>query len=184
MHQQVTGQSFDEERELVKQAQGGDHAAFLALLGRYDRQIMSVVYRFTCDEYDREDLYQEVFLHCFRSIGKFRFQSSLLTWLYRLAMNRSVTYMRKKRPTAEPVELVAPELDWERREKLRTIRRASNRLNGRQRICFHLFYIEGWALVEIAEVLDCREGTVKSHLNRARSRIRRDREVLAWLTNT
>ena len=49
-----------------------------------------------------------------------------------------------------------------------------------QRIAFHLYYIEEWTIPEIAEVLDCRAGTVKSHLNRAREKVKKDREVLQW----
>jgi len=175
---------MEDERALIEGAQAGDHDAFLALLARYDRQIMSVVYRFTSGRYDREDLYQEVFLHCFRSIRRFRFRSSLKTWLYRVALNRSVTYMRKRQPVVAALrDEPAPEVDWERREKLRSVHRALGRLRGRQRICFHLHYVEGWRVDEIAAVLDCSEGTVKSHLNRARGKIRRDREVVVWLTN-
>jgi RNA polymerase sigma-70 factor (ECF subfamily) len=174
---------MEDEHQLIRRAQGGDHAAFIALLARYDRQIMSVIYRFTSDCYDREDLYQEVFLHCYRSLGTFRFRSSLKTWLYWLALNRSVTYMRKKQPVAEPTEMAAEEIDWERREKLRAVHQALCRLRGKQRICFHLHYIEDWRVDEIAAVLECSEGTVKSHLNRARSKIRGEREVLVWQSN-
>jgi RNA polymerase sigma-70 factor (ECF subfamily) len=172
-----------DERQLIERAQGGDHAAFLELLETYDAQIMSLIYRFTGDQYDREDLYQEVFLHCFRCLRSFRFRSSLKTWLYRLALNRSATYMRKKTPVAEPREGAVEPLDWERRAKLAAIHKALGRLGGRQRICFHLHYVEGWDIGEIAALLECREGTVKSHLNRARTKIRRDREVLVWQTN-
>lgn len=174
---------MEDERELIKQAQGGDQAAFLALLARYDRQIMSVVYRFTSNQFDREDLYQEVFLHCYRAIGSFHFRSSLLTWLYRIALNRSLTYMRRHEPVAEPKDEPGPEPDLEQQAKLRSVHTAMSRLRGRQRVCFHLHYLEDWDVADIAEVLDCSLGTVKSHLNRARSKIRRDREVEAWLTS-
>jgi len=174
-----------DERALIERAQAGDHDAFLDLVARYDRQIMSVVYRFTYGRFDREDLYQEVFLHCYRSIRRFRFRSSFRTWLYRLALNRSVTFMRKRQPVvAASREEQAPAVDWERREKLGSVHRALSRLKGRQRVCFHLHYVEGWRVDEIAAVLGCSEGTVKSHLNRARGKIRRDSEVVVWLTST
>jgi RNA polymerase sigma-70 factor (ECF subfamily) len=174
---------MDDERVLIEQAQSGDQAAFLTLLSRYDRQIMSVVYRFTYDLYDREDLYQEIFLNCYRSIKRFRFRSSFSTWLYRIALNRCLTYMRKKKPTTEMVETPSPPLDWDRRERLMAIRRAMSRLRGQQKICFHLHYIEDWGTAQIAELIGRSEGTVKSHLNRARAKIRTDREVLVWQTN-
>lgn len=175
---------MDDEGELIRRAQSGDHDAFLRLLGHYDRQIMSVIYRFTCDAYDRQDLYQEVFLHCFRSIRRFRSRSSFLTWLFRLALNRCVSYMKKRPPVAEVSgEEAAPAVDWEQRLKLQAVRSALERLRGPQRICFHMHYIEGWSIDQIATLLDCRPGTVKSHLHRARSKVREDHEVLVWRTN-
>jgi RNA polymerase sigma-70 factor (ECF subfamily) len=172
----------DDDRLLIKRAQRGDDDAFIALLARYDRQIMSVVYRFTGDSYDRQDLYQEVFLNCFRSIKTFRFKSSFETWLYRIALNRCITYMKKKEPIADWKDEAGPGVDWERTAKLQSVHRALSRVNGAQRICFHLHYIEDWSIGQIAEMLDCQHGTVKSHLNRARDKIRKDPQVRAWAT--
>ena len=174
---------MQDEQRLIELAQAGDAEAFLALISRYDRQIMSVVYRFTGDLYDREDLYQEVFLDCFRAIGKFNFRSAFSTWLYRVAMNRCISCLRKKKPTSELTERAAPEPDWERRDKLLAIQKALRRLSGAQRICFHLYYTEDWGIERIAETLDCSTGTVKSHLSRARAKVRMDEEVLVWRTN-
>jgi RNA polymerase sigma-70 factor (ECF subfamily) len=172
----------NDENVLIKLAQRGDHEAFLELLARYDRQIMSVVYRFTGDFYDRQDLYQEVFLHCFRSIRRFRFRSSFETWLYRIALNRCISYMKKKEPIAEAQDEAGHEFDWERRAKLHAIHAALSKMKGAQRICFHLHYIEDWSIARIAESIKCRNGTVKSHLNRARDKIRKDPRVRAWAT--
>ena len=173
---------MNDENALIRQAQRGDHKAFLRLLERYDRQIMSVVYRFTTDQFDREDLYQEIFLQCFASIGKFRFKSAFVTWLYRIALNRSISYMKTRTPVAEFRETAAPAIDWEQRQKIQAVRSALNRLTGKQKIVFHLHYIEGFRVDEIAEILDCSPGTVKSHMNRARVKVREDQEVLAWQT--
>jgi len=171
------------ETELIKKATGGDHVAFMNLLKRYDRQLLSVVCRFTHDAYDRDDLYQDIFLHCFQSISRFRFKSTFRTWLYRLALNRSLAYVKGREPVAEQVDIGADSPDWERREKLAVLRRAMMRLAGPQRIAFHLFYVEDWSVPEIAQLLKCSEGAVKSHLDRARKKVRVDREVLLWQTN-
>ena len=74
-------------------------------------------------------------------------------------------------------------LPRERREKLRAVHRALSHLRGKQRVCFHLHYIEDWPVKDIADTLELSEGTVKSHLNRARGKIREDQEVLVWRTN-
>jgi RNA polymerase sigma-70 factor (ECF subfamily) len=102
---------MDEERQLVERAQKGDHRSFLALLERYDRPVMSVVYRFTGRVEDREDLYQEIFLHCYRSLPRYRFRSSFLTWLYRLALNRALSHTRGRRGRERTGE-TAPVEQW------------------------------------------------------------------------
>lgn len=160
---------------------------------------MSVVYRFACGVQDREDLYQEIFLHCYRSLPRYRFRSSFLTWLYRLALNRALSCARERRARErttglelleeEAAELVAapegrsPEALLEHRERRQALREAMARLRGRQKICFHLHYVEEWGSSRIAEVLGCSEGAVKSHLDRARRKVRAHREVLQWRTN-
>ena len=172
------------ERQLIEKAQEGDCEAFLELLMSHDRQIMSVIYRMSGDYYDREDLYQEIFLHCFQSIRTFRFRSSLRTWLYRVAFNRCLDYMKKKPIVREIEETAAPSLDFVQRQQLADVQRAMSRLRGHQRICFFLHHIEGWKIREIREVLGIEEGTIKSHLSRARKKIRLTTGVLRWQTTT
>lgn len=172
------------ETHLIESAARGDHAAFMTLLKRYDRQLMSVVCRFTHDACDREDLYQEIFLHCFKCLKKFRFKSSFRTWLYRVSLNRCLVYLKKQKPEEPEVEAGAEPPDWERRQKLAAVGRAVARLSGPQRIAFHLFYVEDWTVPEIGKLLKCRDGSVKSHLDRARKKVRLDQEVLLWRTNT
>ena len=171
------------EETQIERARRGDQEAFLALLARHDQRIMSIVYRFTANLYDREDLYQEIFLHCFKSIRAFKAQSQFGTWLTRLALNRCITYMKKQSPPSLPPESdPVPPPDFARREQLRAVRRALARLEGRQQIAFHLYYIEEWSPDRIAEVLACSTGAVKSHLDRARKKIKLDREVRPWQT--
>lgn len=171
------------ERQLIHWAKEGDHEAFLTLLSQYDRQIMSVVYRFTGDRYDREDLYQEVFLHAFASIRAYREEAAFGTWLYRVALNRCIDFMRKKPVVSQGDEQAAQAEEPEHRARIKAVMRAMNRLKGPQRISFHLYYIEGWRVTDIGAVLGCSEGAVKTHLSRARDKVKRDRGVLLWQTN-
>lgn len=169
------------EIDLIQQAQEGSQEAFLSLISLYDRPVMSVIYRFSCDLYDREDLYQEIFLRCFSSLKKFSFKSTFSTWLYRLALNGCIDYMKKKPVVSQlQSEPASPSPDWEQRERLQAIHTAAQKLSKPQRICFHLHYVEDWKTGEIAELMNLTEGTVKSHLNRAREKIRKDRKVLIW----
>lgn len=168
------------EAELIKAAKTGDAQAFLTLLKAHDRKVMSVIYRFSGDLYDREDLYQEIFLHAFQAIGRFRGEASVGTWLYRVAFNRCLTFMKERPTTAEIIDAPFDPESMERRAIMRSVNEAMKRLKGPQRIAFHLYYIEEWTIPEITEVLECRAGTVKSHLNRAREKVKKDREVLQW----
>jgi len=171
------------EQQLIEEARGGDSQAFLELLRHYDRQIMSVVYRFTGDRYDREDLYQEVFLAAFKSIRTYRENAAFGTWLYRVALNRCIDFMRKKPISSEFEETSSGGINPEQRARMDSVLKALGKLKGPQRICFHLYYIEGWNIREIMDVMDCSEGTVKTHLSRARAKVKRDRGVLLWQTN-
>ena len=169
------------EKKLIQQAQEGSHDAFLRLIERYDRSVMSVIYRFTCDLYDREDLYQEVFLRCFSALPTYQFKASFSTWLYRIALNGCIDYMKKKPELSQNMmEQTCPEIDWAKRERVQAINKAAKKLSRIQRICFHLHYVEDWKTAEIADLMNKSEGTVKSHLNRARTKIRKDRKVLIW----
>lgn len=171
-----------DEETAVAQAKRGDHDAFMHLVALHDRQLMAVVRRFTHDQYDREDLYQDIFLHVFKSIRSFRGRSSFNTWLYRLALNRCMDWNKRRTPVLEPSDQAAPGVDWEQRRKLTAVHKAMGHLSDKERVCFHLHYVEEWRPGEIAEMLGCREGTVKSNLNRARQKIRKDKQVAPWLT--
>lgn len=170
--------------QLIRLAKAGDHEAFMKLLSMHDRQLMSVVYRFSGNSCDREDLYQDIFLHVFKSIKSYHFKASFKTWLYRVALNRCCTFLRRK-PNEVPLAEVPGgfRMDFETRARLSAIHKALSRLRGPQRISFHLFYIEDWAIDDIAEVLDCKPGTVKAHLQRARNKVKSAWEVRKWRTN-
>lgn len=175
------------EQQWIAAARAGDANAFLQLLSQYDRQVMSVIYRFSGNLYDREDLYQDIFLHAFQAVAKFRGDAAFSTWLYRVALNRCMTYMRRHRhPSLEAADEVAVEgLDTHeahaRQQQLRAVQAAMAKLKGPQRMCFHLYYIESWDHERIAETLAISTNTVKSHLHRARTKVRDAEEVVAWL---
>ncbi len=170
-----------QERQLIDRAKAGDRDAFVDLLSRYDRQIMSVVYRFTGNHFDREDLYQEVFLHVFQALRDFRGDASFTTWLYRIALNRCTRQLAARRRFEVLEDQQDAGANHERQARLQAVHGAISRLRGPQRICFHLHYIEDWRVERIAETLAIGTGTVKSHLDRARKKIKLDKEVLAWL---
>ncbi|MCB1049690.1 MAG: RNA polymerase sigma factor [Acidobacteria bacterium] len=175
-------QNSPSESELIALAQTGDQDAFLDLIAAHDQLIMGVIVRFGGDQFDRQDIYQNVFLAVFKAIGRFQGTAKFSTWLYRVAFNQCLNYYRKHLPVASMLqEPVHPGPDWNARAQLQAIHRALTRLKGPIRLCFHLFYIEQWGLSEIAEVLELKEGSVKSYLDRARKHIRQNEEVRAWI---
>ena len=170
--------------QLIRLAQTGEHEAFLELLKTHDRQLMSVVYRFAGNACDREDLYQDIFLHVFKSIKSYNFKADFRTWLYRVALNRCCSFMRRKPSEVPLAESPAGfRADFETRAKLKSVQKALAGLRGPQRICFHLYYIEDWEVEDIAAVLNCKPGTVKAHLQRARNKVRSSWEVRKWRTS-
>ncbi|PCH62142.1 MAG: hypothetical protein COC19_03245 [SAR86 cluster bacterium] len=169
-----------QERLLIKQASQGDHRAFTQLLQNYDRRIINVILRFTGNRYDRDDLFQEIFTACYLALPKFSGKSSFYTWLYRIALNHCISYTRSQRPMEAIEDISQQAQSLQRQLQLNTISNAVETLKSPQRISFHLYYIEQWTTAEIAQLLECRVGSVKSHLDRARKKIRLNKEVAKW----
>ncbi|MEX0619150.1 MAG: sigma-70 family RNA polymerase sigma factor [Pseudohongiellaceae bacterium] len=172
--------SQETELALVSAARAGDHSAFTLLLKQHDRKVMRVILRFTANRYDREDLYQNIFTACYKALPRFSGNCRFYTWLYRIAMNQCISFMRRHRYFEPEQDIAVNDISRERCAKLKAINEAQSRLEGPQQISFHLFYIEGWSLEEIANVVECKVGSVKSHLHRARKKIRADHEVQKW----
>lgn len=175
---------LENERVLIELAAQGNHGAFTSLVKFHDRRIMNVILRFTLDQYDRDDLYQEIFTACYAALPSFSGKSSFHTWLYRIAMNHCISFMRKQLVVEELDDIPDSDPNRENQERLKAVAQAMSDLDGPQRVSFHLFYIEQWTLQEVADVLECSTGTIKSHLDRARKKIRQDKEVAQWLIQT
>ena len=181
-----------DENRLIDEARGGDATAFEALVRRYDRQILRLALRFV-DEDEARDIYQEVFLKVFRSLDRFRQESSFATWLYRIATNICLDHLRRSavRPPSSPairdagddqetlVERIAddrpdghPERALERREMRCRIEDGLRTLSPRERLVFEYRHFEGMRLREIGGILETSEETVKNCLFRAHRKMR------------
>ncbi len=171
------------EAQLVVRAQKGDHQAFTTLLQLYDSRVMNLILRFTANQYDRDDLYQNIFTACFVALPRYNGNASFYTWLYRIGLNQCIDFMRKHKPLETLQDKALHHCGFEQQQQLNAVHQAMKKLNGPQRISFHLFYIEQWNTEEIAQVLECGLGTVKSHLDRARKKVRQHQEVALWLIN-
>ena len=175
---------------LVERCRGNDEAAFSEVVARYKAKIYNYIYRMTGSADDAEDLTQEVFIRMYTSIDSFRGQSSLNTWLFRIAGNLCIDRFRRTKnripaysldePVGEdaaPTHEVAdrtyePHRLLENVEMAEQIQDALAKLPEKLRATLLLHDIEGLPYEEIAQVVGCPLGTVKSRLFNARMQLR------------
>jgi RNA polymerase sigma-70 factor (ECF subfamily) len=179
------------ELDLVREAQAGDTAAFDTLVSRYRTRIFGMIYNMVHNEQDAWDLAQDSFVKAWKSIARFRGQSSFYTWLYRIVMNVTIDSLRKKQVRGggaefdDAIELkeidpasrtvphseALPHEKMEHKEIRARIDAAIEQLSPEHRAVILMKEIEGMQYHEIAESLDCSIGTVMSRLFYARKKL-------------
>jgi len=181
--------SPDPDAAFVRAVQDGDMAAFDQLVIKHKDKLFNMVYWLLGDYQETNDCAQEIFIRVFKSIKKFRFQSSFSTWLYRIAINtcknrrKSSAYRWKKRTISlenpenpkqdnRSYEIQngspSPENRLEKKERIMLIRKAINALPQEQNRVIVMRDIQGLSYQEIADITGLNLGTVKSRLARAR----------------
>ncbi|MCH8176831.1 MAG: RNA polymerase sigma factor RpoE [Proteobacteria bacterium] len=180
------------DAELVKRVQKGDKAAFDILVQKYQHKVVNLISRFVSDQSECYDIAQEAFIKAYRAIGNFRGDSQFYTWLYRIAANTAKNHLAssaRKSPMytvdvddAERYEGESGLKEYSNPENLlltdeikETIFRVIEGLPDDLKSAITLREIEGLSYEEIAEVMDCPIGTVRSRIFRARDAI--DREL-------
>ncbi|MFC1544678.1 sigma-70 family RNA polymerase sigma factor [Gemmatimonadota bacterium] len=176
------------DEELVKQFRDGRERSFNELMRRYNRRIINYIYRIIGDRDRAEDLLQDTFVRVYRNIDRFDIDRKFSTWLYTIATNLAKNELRNKgrspllyfenffyRKTDtkmfEAVDnKVGPDDEVYRGELEVIVDDAIEKLPKRHKMVFALREREGKSYEEIAEILDCNIGTVKSRLNRARAK--------------
>lgn len=161
-------------------ASTGDHHAFTRLLKIHDRRVMGVIIRFTGNRFDRDDLYQDIFTACYLALPRFNATCAFYTWLHRIALNQCISFIRSRKTFEPEVDFAAEDDNWERQAQLQAVINAQKQLAGPQQIAFHLYYVEQWLIEDIAELLECSVSAAKTHIHRAREKIRADEEVRKW----
>jgi RNA polymerase sigma-70 factor (ECF subfamily) len=181
------------DKELVSKAQGGETGAFEELVYRYDRKVLSIARSFTKDPDDAQDIYQEVFLRVYRALPGFRFGSEFSTWLYRIVMNVCLSHKTRRAGHAHAQldaiaertidhttegrmsirRPVSPERSAQNAEIREHINQAVETLAPRERLVFTLKHFEGYKIREIAEMMECGEGTAKRYLFTAVGKLRK-----------
>ncbi len=174
------------EQAVVRRARAGDQGAFEELVFTYEKKIYHLSLRYTGSEQDAMDVTQEVFLRVFRFLPQFQEESRFSTWLYRIAVNANMDFLRK-RGQANDLSLDAedeeglsydisdlrynPESQLERIELQQAICQGIQSLPPRMREILILRDISGLTYEEIGRALSIEQGTVKSRLSRARGRL-------------
>jgi len=185
-------QEADADWEVVKKVQAGDVAAFDRLIVKYRERIYSVVYNLCANREDAADLAQCTFIKAFQSINRFQGQSSFFTWVYRIAVNATLTHLRKNRlrtffsferiteedRTSEVIEALTDKTGADReafvKELQEKLNEALQKLSINHRMVVTLFEIEGLGHSEIAEIMGCSVGTVRSRLHYAKQLLQAD----------
>jgi len=93
----------EDEKLLIEQAQSGDREAFEQLVRRHDRDILRLAFHMLGNREEAREVFQETFLKAYRSLGRFRFESSFYTWIYRIATNVSLDHLRKRQTLREEI---------------------------------------------------------------------------------
>ena len=176
------------DQKLVLRVQKGDKAAFDLLARKYQHKIAKLISRYVRDLREVEDVTQEALIKAYRAIGGFRGDSAFYTWLYRIAVNTAKNYLetQARRPPGSDMEIEGAEL-IESGEGLRdqatperqlltieiasTVQRVMTNLPADLRTAITLREIEGMSYEEIAGIMECPIGTVRSRIFRAREAI-------------
>jgi RNA polymerase sigma-70 factor (ECF subfamily) len=180
-------QEADADLAIVRQVQAGDVAAFDRLINKYRERVYGIVYNMTSNREDAADLTQDAFIKAFQSIHRFSGQSSFFTWLYRIAVNSTLSHLRRMRLRSffslEQIDSDAPvakeiiaaltdktgvDRDTYVRELQEKLNDAMQKLSIKHRTVVTLFEIDGLSHQEIAEVMECSVGTVRSRLHYAK----------------
>ena len=179
----------DVDQQLVERAQRGEKRAFELLVAKYQRKLVRLISRIVRDPAEIEDVAQEAFIKAYRALPQFRGESAFYTWLYRIGVNtaknhlvslgrRAPTSTEKDAEEAETFEdatqlrdINTPESVLMSRQVAATVNAAMEKLPEELRTAISLREIEGMSYDEIAELMNCPIGTVRSRIFRAREAI-------------
>ena len=178
---------MSEDQELVRAVLARAPGAFERLVARHQKLVWHMVYRMVQHPEDARELSQEVFLRVYERLDQYRFESSLSTWIGRVAFNVAARQLEKKKlpmheareddEEGEPAwQQVSDGFDLEGacadHETMQLLQQAIERLPAMQRTLVTLYHLEEMGVGEIAEVTGLPEGTVKNYLFRARAKLR------------
>jgi RNA polymerase sigma factor (sigma-70 family) len=178
-----------DDETLLRRTQKGDHHAFDVLVERYKQRLYATVYHMTGNHEDANDLVQETFIKAFKSLHTFRGRSSFYTWIYRIAVNRTINFLKRSKNKnqyslddidssiqtdpdfLELMSHVTPRREVGLKELQQKLNEALQKLSETHRAVVIMHDIQGMTHADIAKVMRCSEGTVRSRLFYARQHL-------------
>ena len=179
-----------EDKQLVRRAQEGDLSAFDELIRRYQERVYATVYHMTSNHEDANDLTQETFVKAYKALSSFKGDSGFFTWVYRIAVNKTINFLKQKKNrhngfslndldfnAEHDPDLVAlisdknPRRDMGLSELQEKLNEAMQKLSDVHRLVVTLHDIQGMSHEEIGKIMDCNPGTVRSRLFYARQQL-------------
>jgi RNA polymerase sigma-70 factor, ECF subfamily len=178
-----------EDSVLVQRAQKGDYTSYDELVRRYQERIYSTIYHMTANHEDAVDLAQETFIKGFQALNSFKGDSTFYTWVYRIAVNKTINFLKSRKNKThlslndldlntennpDLVSLVSdktPRRDAGLSELQEKLNEAMLKLSPAHRLVVTLHDVQGLAHEEIAAIMDCNVGTVRSRLFYARQQL-------------
>ncbi|HSI87212.1 MAG: sigma-70 family RNA polymerase sigma factor [Candidatus Methylacidiphilales bacterium] len=180
-----------QDDELVARTQKGDPSAFDELVRRHQRRVYKVIFNMTHNHEDTNDLLMETFTRAFQSIHTYKERAAFYTWLYRIAVNRTLNFLQKRKHDLGNVSMDDEESDLHNRhefidpsqksvtdqERLKLLQNKLNesmmKLSEEHRAVVTLFDIENFSHAEIAKIVGVTEGTVRSRLHYAHKQLQK-----------
>jgi len=180
----------DEDLDLVLRSKKGEMSGFGELVNRYQSLVINFCYKMLGNREDAEDIAQETFLRAFAAIGRFQPRAKFSTWLLAIAKNLTLNFIRNEQRRIQGVDAVGssdetvqvidlapsgnpgPDAFALQNERARYVHRALRELSDTHRTVIVLRDFEGMTYEEIAGIMSCRKGTVKSRLSRAREQLK------------
>jgi len=179
------------ENELLELLRENPAKAFRQLVERYQHKVINTCYRFVADKNDAEDIAQETFVEIYRSLDAFRKESNLSTWIYRIAVSKSLDFIRKRNRKKRKAlfsyffgldnnlqEIPAPsssnpDIELEQRERSMVLQKALDSLPKNQSVAFILSKYDGLNNKEIADIIKTSVPSVEALIHRARTNLKK-----------
>lgn len=169
------------EEQLIEQLRSGDNKAFKELIDLYRLQMINICYGFIRNQEDTEEIVQDVFIEVYRSICNFRGDSKLSTWMFRIAVSKSLNKVRKNKfknmvtsienifeQHSEKSTSSNPHQLMQIKEDAKILNKAIDKLPENQRIAFVLHHYDGYSYLQISEIMNTSISAVESLIHRAK----------------